>query len=99
LLARRRRPVLHAQCTSGADFWRASLFMGLALAADCPVILQLHGGGFERFYDAASAPARSLIHACFERAAWVLAPCESQRAWVQSLARGARAVCLPPPVP
>src|SRR4051812_17366324 len=34
LLARRRRPVLHAHCTSGADFWRASLFMGIALAAD-----------------------------------------------------------------
>jgi glycosyltransferase involved in cell wall biosynthesis len=99
LLARQRRLVLHAHCTPGADFWRASLFIGIAALADCPVILQLHGGGFERFYDASSTPARALIRACFARAAWVLAPCEAQRAWVQSLARGAHAVCLPPPVP
>jgi glycosyltransferase involved in cell wall biosynthesis len=98
LLARQRRPVLHAHSMSGADFWRASLFIGVAAAAGCRVILQLHGGGFERFYDESSTPARALIRACFERAAWVLAPCESQRAWVQGLARGARTVCLPPPV-
>src|SRR5258708_21018736 len=99
LLARQRRLGLHAHSTSGADFWRASLFIGIAAAADCPVILQLHGGGFERFHDASSTPARALIRACFKRSAWVLVPCESQRAWVQSVARGAHAVCLPAPVP
>jgi glycosyltransferase involved in cell wall biosynthesis len=99
LLARHRRVVLHAHCAFNAGFWRDAFFMALAIGARCPVILQLHGSGFERFYDRASAPARMLIRFFLERAACVVVPSESLRAWTRSIAREAHPVCVPNPVP
>lgn len=98
LLARHRRVVVHAHCAPRAGFWRECLFMALAFAARCPVILQLHGGGFERFYDTSSTPARAAIRYVLEHAAWVVAPSESLRAWTRSITRHANIVCIPNPV-
>src|SRR5687767_11261338 len=47
LLAQHRRMVVHAHAASGAGFWREALFMGAALGAGCPLVLHLHGNGFE----------------------------------------------------
>jgi glycosyltransferase involved in cell wall biosynthesis len=99
LLARHRRVVLHAHCAFDAGFWREAVFMAVAIAARCPVILQLHGSGFERFYDRSSAPARALIRFFLERAACVAVPSESLRAWTRGIARESNPVCLPNPVP
>jgi glycosyltransferase involved in cell wall biosynthesis len=99
LLARHHRLVLHAHCTSGAGFWRDAIFVGLALAARCPVILQLHGSGFERFHDRANGPARAAIRFLLEHAACVVVASESLRAWTRGIARDAHAVCVPNPVP
>jgi glycosyltransferase involved in cell wall biosynthesis len=99
LLARHRRVVVHAHCAARRGLWREWLFAALAVAARCPVIVQLHGGGFERFYDASSTPGRIAIRLLLERAACVVAPSESQCAWVRRVARGAHAACLPNPVP
>jgi glycosyltransferase involved in cell wall biosynthesis len=99
LLARHRRVVLHAHCAFDAGFWREAVFMAVAIAARCPVILQLHGSGFERFYDHSSSPARALIRFFLERAACVAVPSESLRAWTRGIARESNPVCLPNPVP
>lgn len=99
LLARHRRVVLHAHCAFDAGFWRDAVFMSVAIAARCPVILQLHGSGFERFYDRSSTPARILIRFFLEHAACVVVPSESLRAWTRSIARDANSVCVPNPVP
>jgi glycosyltransferase involved in cell wall biosynthesis len=99
LLARHHRLVLHAHCASGAGFWRDAIFVGLALATRCPVILQLHGSGFERFYDRASAPARAVLNLLLERAACVVVASEALRSWTRSVAREAHVMCLPNPVP
>jgi glycosyltransferase involved in cell wall biosynthesis len=98
LLVRERPLVVHAHCAAGAGFWRECAFMALAAAARCPLIVHLHGAGFERFYDDASAPAQGLIRFFFERAACVLAPSESLRAWACGVARNARVACVPNPV-
>jgi glycosyltransferase involved in cell wall biosynthesis len=45
-----RLALVHAQTSSRASFWRKSIFIVIALAARRPVILQLHGSEFERFY-------------------------------------------------
>ena len=87
LLAEHRRMAVHIHVASGAGFWREAAFMGAALAAGCPVALQLHGTG----YDAAS---RWFL----ERAAIVCVPCEAMRTWVRSVARGAAVALVPPPV-
>ena len=91
LLARHRRLVVHLH-TSARGFLRDSVLMSAALAARCPLVLQLHGGGFEPL--SASAHARFFL----ERAACVLAPCESLRTWVRGAARNAHALCVPNPV-
>jgi glycosyltransferase involved in cell wall biosynthesis len=91
LLARHRRLAVHLH-TSARAFLRDTVFMSAALAARCPLVLQLHGGGFERL--SGSWAARGLL----ESAACVVVPCESMRAWVRSVARNAHALCVPGPV-
>ena len=91
LLARHRRLAVHLH-TSAPAFLRDSVFMSAALAARCPLVLQLHGGGFERL--SGGWAVRSLL----EGAACVITPCESLRAWVRGVARNAHALCVPSPV-
>jgi glycosyltransferase involved in cell wall biosynthesis len=87
LLAQHRRMVVHVHATAGAGFWREAAFMGAALAAGCPLIVHLHGKGFE--------PS---IRWFLERAAVVCVPCEASRTWVRSVTRRADVVVAPPPV-
>jgi glycosyltransferase involved in cell wall biosynthesis len=89
LLVRHGRMPVHVHMSARGSAARDCTLVAAALAARCPVLLQLHGAGFERTYG--TARMRYLL----ERAACVLVPSESQRAWVRNLARGAHAVCLP----
>jgi glycosyltransferase involved in cell wall biosynthesis len=98
LAARHRRLVLHVHSRPGAGFWLDAAFMAAAVALRHPVVLQLHGSGFERFYDKAGDFGRALIRAAFARAASVVAPAESMCAWIRGVSRQARVVCVPPPV-
>jgi glycosyltransferase involved in cell wall biosynthesis len=75
--------------TAAARDWA---FATAARAARCPLVLQLHGAGFERSH------GEPLMRTLLERAACVLIACEAQRAWVRSLARNAHTVCLSHPV-
>jgi len=95
LLLQHRRVVVHVHSVAQPSFWSDCAFMALAHAARCPVILQLHGGGFERFRDGASTPARALIQFSLERAAHVVVPSESLRHWVRSVTREAAVSCIP----
>jgi glycosyltransferase involved in cell wall biosynthesis len=96
-LAQGRSLAIHAHLAT-RGFWRDAALLAPALAARSPVLLQLHGSGFERFYDDCDPAARLLMRWLLERAACVLAPCESVRAWVRSAARNAHVVNLPSPV-
>jgi glycosyltransferase involved in cell wall biosynthesis len=92
LVARNGRVLVHLHLSARGSLLRDGAFAALAAAARCPVIVQLHGGGFERAH---GAPMRQIL----EGATCVIAPSESLRAWVRSCARNANAVCLPVPVP
>jgi glycosyltransferase involved in cell wall biosynthesis len=91
------RTAVHAH-VAVHGFWRDALLLTPALAARSPVLLHLHGTGFERFYDDSDPVARALIRALLERAACVLVPAESLKAWARAVARQAHVVCLPNPV-
>lgn len=91
LIAKHRRLVVHLH-TSAQGFLRDMLFMSAAVAARCPLVLQLHGGGFE------GLAGNALVRSFLERAACVVVPCESLRAWVRGVARNANARCVPSPV-
>ena len=92
LLAQHGRMPVHLHISARGSPAADAALATAALAARCPLLLQLHGAGFERSHGGA------LMRHLLERAACVLIPCESQRAWVRRVARGAHAVCLPTPV-
>jgi glycosyltransferase involved in cell wall biosynthesis len=97
-LARHRRVAVHLHARTDAGFRHDALFAGAALAAQCPLVLQLHGAGLEAFYDGADAAARGLAQLVLTRAACVIAPSQSQCTWLRGVTgRHARVVCLPPP--
>jgi glycosyltransferase involved in cell wall biosynthesis len=98
LLMRSRRVAVHLHTAAGRGFWRDALFMALALAARYPLILHLHGAGYEQLRDDAGPLGQRLIGYLLERAACVVVPCESLRAWVDSVTRRAQVICLPNPV-
>src|SRR5437868_5314712 len=87
LLGEKRHVVVHIHASAGAGFWREAAFMGAALVAGCPVVLHLHGNGFDRS-----------IRWFLEQAAAVCVPCEASRKWVKSVARRADVLVAPPPV-
>jgi glycosyltransferase involved in cell wall biosynthesis len=89
---------VHVHVAPYRAFWREALFMALAIAARRRLLLQLHGAGFERFYDSSDAVGQALLRFFFDRAACVIVPSESQRAWVRRVSRNAHVVCVPHPV-
>ncbi len=98
LLAEHRRAVLHVHTAPRGSFWRDMAYLSAAAAVRCPVILHLHGSGFDAFYDACSTTARALVRLALERAAWVAAPSQQLALWVRSVAPSANASFLPNPV-
>src|SRR3954468_4332854 len=86
LLARHRHMVVHVHVSGGA-FWREAAFMAAARATGCPILLHLHGTGFD-----------GRIAWFIQRAAATVVPCESMRTWVKSGVRSADVVVVPPPV-
>ena len=67
-LAQRQSFAVHAHMST-QRFWRDAALLAPALAAGTPVLVQLHGGGYERFHDDWDPAARALIRTLFERAA------------------------------
>jgi glycosyltransferase involved in cell wall biosynthesis len=99
LLLEHRRVLVHVHCASRASFWRKSLFMAIAHAARCPVVLHLHGGGFARFYEQECGPLRQrLVRHFLGRAACVIALTERWRAWLAQAGANPNLVCIPNPV-
>jgi glycosyltransferase involved in cell wall biosynthesis len=90
---------VHLHLQAGEGFWRDALLAGTALAARCPLLLQLHGAGFESFYDGAGPAGRAAFRSLAMRAAYVVAPSESLAAWLRGATQArARVVYLPNPV-
>jgi glycosyltransferase involved in cell wall biosynthesis len=92
LVARNGRMIVHLHLSARGSSVRDAAFIAAALAARCPVVVQLHGGGFERSHD------NALMRRLLERVAYVLIPSESLRGWVRHMARNASIVCVPNPV-
>ncbi len=98
VLARDRRVAVHVHTAARGNFWRDLPFMLATIAAGRPLLVQLHGAGFERFYDRADMFGRTAVRFVLERAAAVIVASDSRRAWVRSVCRNANAVAIPSPV-
>ena len=97
-LLRERRVAVHLHTAAHGNFWRDLPYMLATLGAGRPLLLQLHGAGFERFYDACDSTSRTLVRYVLNRAAAVIVATDSRRSWVRSICRNAHAVTLPNPV-
>ncbi len=60
--------ILHLPVTSYLSFWKISVFMLLGQALGIKVVMHLHGGRFEEYYDHNSLLLRALIRRIFSRA-------------------------------
>ena len=98
ILFRERSVAVHLHTAARGNFWRDLPYMLAAIAAGRPLLLQLHGAGFERFYDGCDSAARALIRFVLDRAATVIVATDSRRSWVRSICRNANAVVVPNPV-
>jgi glycosyltransferase involved in cell wall biosynthesis len=97
-VAQRQSFAVHAHM-SARGFWRDAALLAPVAAARMPVLAQLHGGGYERFYDGCDPAARALVRTFLERAACVIVSCEAMRTWVRATARNAHVKLIPAPVP
>jgi glycosyltransferase involved in cell wall biosynthesis len=97
LLAQYRRAVVHVHTSAGPGFWRDCAYMAAGLAARCPLIVHLHGGGFDRFYDRSGA-GQAVVRHFLERAACVAVPSQRMAAWIRSVSPAVSATFLPSPV-
>jgi glycosyltransferase involved in cell wall biosynthesis len=99
ILLAQRRVLVHVHCASRASFWRKCVFMAIAHAARCPVVLHLHGGGFARFYEQeCGLLGRRAVRHFLGRAACVIALSEHWRAWLAQAGANPNIVCIPNPV-
>jgi glycosyltransferase involved in cell wall biosynthesis len=89
--------VLHVHTSAGAGFWRDCAFMAAGLAARCPVVMHLHGGGFDTFFDRAGA-GQSVVRYFLERAACVAVPSQRMAGWLHSVSPAIGSTFLPSPV-
>ena len=76
--------VLHVHTASGPSFWRKVLISAPVLLSRTPVVLHVHGGGFEAFYQRSAPLAQWLIRSVLERSARVIALTPE---WATTLAR------------
>ena len=78
LLARHRRALVHLHLSARGNPAREAAFMAAALAARAPLVLQLHGAGFEQSHGGA------VMRRLLARASAILFPCEALRPWARS---------------
>jgi glycosyltransferase involved in cell wall biosynthesis len=96
----RRVPVLHVHAASRASFWRKSVFMLLGVAARCPIVFHLHGGGFSRFYEQECSPLqRRVVRFFLDRAVRVVVLSGQWAEWMATATSNPNIVCIANPVP
>jgi glycosyltransferase involved in cell wall biosynthesis len=96
-LARERRVAVHIHTAARGNFWRDLPYLLAAIAAGRPLLVQIHGAGFERFYHRCDTAARALIRFVLDRASAVVVATDSRRSWVRSICRNANALSVPNP--
>ena len=98
MLAGGRVALLHLHLASRASFWRKLMFYLPARLARVPVVVHLHGGGFQAFYAGSGAPTRALVRQMLGGASRVLVLSASWQAWLLGVCPRARVTVLPNPV-
>lgn len=98
LLISGRVALAHLHLASRASFWRKLVFCLPLWLSRVPVVVHLHGGGFQAFYERGGSLSQCLIRAMFDRAAAVLVLSPRWQSWVATVSGNRRIEVLPNPV-
>jgi glycosyltransferase involved in cell wall biosynthesis len=90
--------LLHVHLSSGASFWRKSLFVLPAQLMGVPYVLHMHGGRFLDFYGARSPLSRCFVRYVFRQACRVIALSDEWRDKLTAMAPGISVLVVPNPV-
>lgn len=91
----RRPDLVHVHTASRGSFVRKATVFWLATLARVPVVVHVHGGGFDRFHDRAPMPMRLLVRATLNHAVAVIALSDSWAEKLAAIAPAARITVLP----
>jgi glycosyltransferase involved in cell wall biosynthesis len=95
LAAKRRIALLHCHVACKGSFWRKSLFAALGRFFGIPVIMHLHAGETENFYNSLSVFAKRIVTQQFTAANVVIVLSESWQKFVLKVAPKAHVVVIP----
>lgn len=98
MLTRQAR-LVHLHTSSNASFWRKTPLVALAMLLRLPLIVSLHGGGFQDFYAQRGLVGRTWIRLVMRRATRFVVLTEGWRRWVEFVEPRAHVAVIPNPVP
>lgn len=90
--------VLHVHTASGPSFWRKLAIAAPVLLSHTPVVMHVHGGAFQAFFDRCGPVRRWLIRSALERSALVLGLTDEWVHTLRTIAPQARVQALVNPV-
>jgi glycosyltransferase involved in cell wall biosynthesis len=96
-IAQHRRLVAHVH-TCPSRLWTDSVFMLSAMLARVPLILHLHGSGFDGLFSGVGTPGRTLLPHLLDRAAAVVVNSDPLRVWITKVTRNANVHLIADPV-
>lgn len=90
-----RVELVHCHAAMWGSFWRKGLFASIARLFKIPVVLHLHGSEMKLFWAAQAPWVRHLIRRHLEKASRVVVLSESWKAFIETIAPGARITVVP----
>ena len=94
-LVLRRPDVVHIHMSSAGSFVRKCILTWLTRVFRIPVVIHMHGGGFDHFHDDSPKPVQRLIRATLEVSQTVVALGDSWAVELRRIAPSARIIVIP----
>jgi len=99
MLFARQVACAHIHCSTGLSFWRKSFYILAAFTFGVPVILHLHGGNFDKFYESTlGVMGRRFARFLFVRSACVIVLATPWKRWIKTVCSNANIVVIHNPV-
>jgi len=87
--------LIHCHVSSYGSFWRKAVFAKLAKALGMPVILHMHGGRFELFYESSSSPFKKAISNVLNNVDRVIVLSSYWESFIKGIAKQSNIFVLP----
>lgn len=99
MMVARTNLVVHVHTSSNASFWRKSLVVAMALVLRRPLVVSLHGGGFQAFYAGQSKLGKAWIRYVMRSCRRFVVLTQGWRRWVEQIEPSSTVCVIPNPAP